>query len=140
MGQTKGADMARGIGIDLVRIGDVADRLDATECELDAMASPWAVRLFTPAELEMARARQQPAEFLAGRLAVKHAVRKAVGPLIDNEFDLRWVETLRAASGAPYVNVGAPDLHDALAAAAVDELLVSISNEGDYAAAIVLAQ
>ena len=128
--------MARGIGIDLVRIGDVADRLDATECELDAMA----VRLFTPAELEMARARQQPAEFLAGRLAVKHAVRKAVGPLIDNEFDLRWVETLRAASGAPYVNVDAPDLHDALAAAAVDELLVSISNEGDYAAAIVLAQ
>ena len=97
-------------------------------------------RLFTPTELEMAFARQQPAEFLAGRLAVKHAVRKAVGPLIDSEFDLRWVETLRAASGAPYVNVDALALRKALTAADVDELLVSISNEGDYAAAIALAQ
>ena len=132
--------MARGIGIDLVRIGDVAARLDEAVREYGTEASPWMVRLFTPAELERAFARQQPAEFLAGRLAVKHAVRKAVGPLIDGEFDLRWVETLRAASGAPYVNVEVPALREALTAADVDELLVSISNEGDYAAAIVLAQ
>ena len=88
----------------------------------------------------MAFARQQPAEFLAGRLAVKHAARKAVGPLINGEFDLRWVETLRATSGAPYVNVEIPALRKALDEAHVDELLVSISNDGGYAAAIVLAQ
>ncbi len=132
--------MTRGIGIDLVRIGDVAARLDEAAREYGTTASPWMARLFTPTELEMAFARQQPAEFLAGRLAVKHAVRKAVGPLIDSEFDLRWVETLRAASGAPYVNVDALALRKALTAADVDELLVSISNEGDYAAAIALAQ
>lgn len=132
--------MTRGIGIDLVRIDDVAASLDDSAREHDAKTSSWTVRLFTPAELEMAFSRQQPAEFLAGRLAVKHAVRKAVGPLIDGEFDLRWVETLRATSGAPYVNVDAPALREALTAASVDELLVSISNEGDYAAAIALAQ
>lgn len=132
--------MARGIGIDLVRIGDVADHLDEAACKCSAAASSWMARLFTPTELEIAFARQQPAEFLAGRLAVKRAVSKAVGPLIDGKFDLRWVETLRAASGAPYVNVNVPALREALDGAHVEELLVSISNEGDYAAAIVLAQ
>lgn len=136
--------MARGIGIDLVRIGGVADHLGNAVCTCNTAcntaASPWLTHLFTSTELEMAFARQQPAEFLAGRLAVKHAARKALGPLINGEFDLRWVETLRATSGAPYVNVEIPALRKALDEAHVDELLVSISNDGGYAAAIVLAQ
>ena len=132
--------MARGIGIDLVRIDDVADHLGKAACTCNTAASPWLTHLFTSTELEMAFARQQPAEFLAGRLAVKPAARKSVGPLIDGEFDLRWVETLRATSGAPYVNVEMPALRKALDEAHVDELLVSISNDGGYAAAIVLAQ
>ena len=77
------------------------DHLGKAACTCNTAASSWLTHLFTSTELEMAFARQQPAEFLAGRLAVKHAARKAVGPLINGEFDLRWVETLEPRPAPP---------------------------------------
>lgn len=131
--------MVKGIGIDMASISEI-DRLAGgiagkTASEQDAFVR----RTFTPAELAAALERHNPAEYLAGRFAAKEAVFKAVAPLTEEGFEMRRVETLTRPDGSPYVNVG-PELQTALDEAGVSELLVSITNEDDYAIAIVLAQ
>ncbi len=131
--------MVKGIGIDMASISEI-DRLAGgiagkTASEQDAFVR----RTFTPAELAAALERHNPAEYLAGRFAAKEAVFKAVAPLTEEGFEMRRVETLTRPDGSPYVNVG-PELQTALDEAGVSELLVSITNEDDYAIAMVLAQ
>ena len=131
--------MVKGIGIDMASISEI-DRLAGgiagkTASEQDAFVR----RTFTPAELAAALERHSPAEYLAGRFAAKEAVFKAVAPLTEGGFEMRRVETLTRPDGSPYVNAG-PELQTALDEAGVSELLVSITNEDDYAIAMVLAQ
>ncbi len=131
--------MVRGIGIDMARISEFARYTDGLaekeERELDAFLT----RGFTTGELALARGRHNPAEFLAGRFAVKEAAFKALAPLVPGGFDFRIVETLIREDGSPYVSVG-PELAAVLEQTGARELLVSITNEGDYAVAMVLAQ
>ncbi len=131
--------MVKGIGIDMASISEI-DRLAGgiagkAASEQDAFVR----RTFTPAELAAALERHNPAEYLAGRFAVKEAVFKAVAPLTKEGFEMRRVETLTRPDGSPYVNAG-PELQAALDEAGVSELLVSITNEDDYAIAMALAQ
>lgn len=70
---------------------------------------------------------------------MREAAFKTLAPLTPGGVDFRIVETLSREDVSPYVNVG-PELAEALEKAGVGELLVSITNEGGTATAVVLAQ
>lgn len=70
---------------------------------------------------------------------MREAAFKTLAPLTPGSVDFRIVETLSREDVSPYVNVG-PELAEALEKAGVGELLVSITNEGGTATAVVLAQ
>lgn len=96
-------------------------------------------RTFTEAEKEDAKTAQDLYTFYAGRFAVKEAVFKAVAHLTaEKAFDLRMVETRRLPDGRPKVTCEGR-FGEILDRAGVDDILVSISNEGEYAIAIAEA-
>ena len=131
--------MVKGIGISMVSISDV-DRLCGGVAGKTADQQNAFVRsTFTEREMACALGRRSPSRYLAGRLAAKRAAVKAMAPLATQGFDLHCVEILTKPSGAPYVEVG-PQLRDALNEVGASEMLVSITNEDDHAAAVVLVQ
>ena len=133
------ASVVKGIGIDMASISEI-DRIgEGIKGKAAAEQNAFVRRTFSERELAAALERHNPAEYLAGRFAAKEAVFKAVAPLTKEGFDLRRVETLTRADGSPYVAPG-PELSAAMEEAGVSELLVSITNEDDYAVAMVLAQ
>lgn len=108
------------IGIDVVDV----ERLRRALARSERLES----RLFTPAERAYCVARHDPVVHLAGTLAAKEAVIKALelGPLV------AWsgrIEVVRAESGAPAAYVDG-DLRCS----------VSISHDGGVAVAVALAQ
>ena len=54
-------------------------------------------------------------------------------------FDFSMVETCHRPDGSPYINVG-PELHAVLNSIGVKKLYVSMTTEGDFATAIVIAE
>jgi holo-[acyl-carrier protein] synthase len=146
--------MVVGIGVDMVDMGEfrrlcggfgnLPVRLGVSG-EKDVSREPgvpnaFVARTFSEAERAQALERADSAEFLAGRFAVKEAVFKAVSPhAYGSPFELRMVESLDDKSGAPYVVVG-EGIKPVLEAAGVTEVLVSITNEGDYVVAFALVQ
>lgn len=131
--------MVKGIGIDMASISEIDRLSEGIAGKTAAEQSAFVRRTFTAAEVACALERHNPAEYLAGRFAAKEAVFKAIAPLTAAGFEMRRVETLTRPDGSPYVNVG-PELQKAMDEAGVSEILVSITNEDDYAVAIALAQ
>ena len=128
--------MVLGVGIDMASIADFET------CTSDPASSrAFEERTFTARELAEADQRGcGRAEYLAGRFAVKEAAFKAVGRLAPADIvDLRIVETMSASDGRPVVSLD-EQIAPALAAAGVTELLASITNEGPFAMAVVVAQ
>ena len=125
--------MIRGIGIDTASINEVkgiAERLSK-----GALA-----RMFTSAELEASCKKPAYAEYLATRFAAKEAVFKAVAHLLEEKyFDLRLVETCSRDDGSPYVSIN-DSFRDILNRAGVSSLFISITTEGDFATAFVIAE
>ena len=75
--------MVKGIGIDAVVIGDIADLLAR-------MSKGVLSRIFTEGELSSAQEKADPAEYLASRFAVKEAAFKAIAPNLPAKgFDYR---------------------------------------------------
>lgn len=121
------------IGLDLVTVGRVAAAVERTP--------GFATLAYTASELaECADMRpRRRAEYLAGRLAVKEAMLKALAAGGGEPATLRDVETLRDPSGAPAVTLHGELLGRARALGAT-HLAVSITHEGGTAAAVVLVQ
>lgn len=114
------------VGIDLVRIGAIAE-------SLEHFGERFLQRIFTPAEIAYAMSSPVLATSrLAARFAAKEATRKALC------FDgISWcdIEVVRQASGACEIA-----LHgDAGVAHGLKPLALSMSHEGDYATAVVIA-
>lgn len=128
----KNTAVPAGVGIDLVRV--------STLRELDErMKGVFVKRTFTEGEKALAESRSDKWVFFAGRFAAKEAVFKATAHLLpEKTYDFRMVETLSAEDGCPYV-VCTGVLQDTLRAAGVGTLLISITNEDDYAMALVQA-
>ena len=128
--------MVQGIGIDMVDIRRIENMMKKTP------QPAFLRRAYTPAELEQAPPEERlhaRAEYLAARFAAKEAVYKAVAHLLpEKTFDFRIVETLYGENHCPYVNVN-DDLAPVLQAANVNRLHISITTEGDYASAFVVA-
>ena len=125
--------MVKGIGIDMVEIPRMK-----TIMEKNA-GGAFLRRTFTDAEREAAATMHDPAEYYATRFAAKEAVFKAVAHLTPSgRFDLRIIETLNYEDGAPYVNI-TERLKPVLEEAGVTRILISITTEGDCAAAYAIA-
>lgn len=120
------------VGIDIVRISRIAE-------SLERFGQRFLNRVFTPDEIAYATAAPaRSAERLAARFAAKEAALKAL-QLADK--GIRWteLEVRRAQSGDCELQ-----LHGAAQTAArmsgFANLALSLSHEGDYAAAVVMAQ
>lgn len=127
--------MIRGIGIDTVQISAIRQYLE------DAQLSQAYIRhTFTNAERNAANSKPNQFEYFAARFAAKEAVFKAIGHLTDGKrFDFRLVETLNASDGCPFIHI-TPQLQQVMNDAKVDFLHISITTEGDYATAYVIAE
>jgi holo-[acyl-carrier protein] synthase len=116
------------VGIDLVRVSRIAE-------SLDSFGDRFLTRVFTDGEIAYATGSPaHTAERLAARFAAKEAAIKALDL---SEVGMSWrdIEVTRAPSGRC-----ALALHGAArAAAGAVALSVSLSHEGDYATAVVLA-
>ncbi len=126
--------MIIGIGTDLCSISRVEKIMDR-----EGPDGAFFRRAFTPAEQSEAAARHDKAAFFAARFAVKEAVYKAVAPHTKSGFDLRLVESLHRENGSPYVHV-TEALEPFLIEANIKTLHLSVTTEGDYAQAFVVAE
>lgn len=120
------------VGVDLVRVSRIAE-------SLERFGERFLKRIFT--EGEVAYATAVPAEAaarLAARFAAKEATIKALG-LVDLAMSWRDIEVRRAATGACAMTL-CGGAGEAARLAGVDELAVSLSHEGDYATAVVIAR
>jgi holo-[acyl-carrier protein] synthase len=119
------------VGIDLVQVSRIAESL---RCFGDRFLR----RIFTPAEIAYAtEAPALTAERLAARFAAKEAAIKALRLATDG-IDLRLIEVERTPSGECELALhGAA--REAARALGTSELAVSLSHEGDYATAVVVA-
>lgn len=123
--------MVIGIGTDLVQISRIRRAMDT-------LAPGALARMFTAAELAVAKEKAKPEEYLATRFACKEAVFKALAPhTAKNGFDLRIVETLNHPDGSPYIHITDP-LQAVMQEAGVRQILVSITTEADLAQAFVV--
>lgn len=125
--------MVKGIGIDAVVIGDVAELLKH-------MTKGALARVFTEGELSAARGKADPAEYLASRFAVKEAAFKAIAPRLSGKsFDYRRIETRNSKDGSPYIYVS-EFLQTVLDDTEITSLFVSITTTGGMAIAFVVAE
>jgi holo-[acyl-carrier protein] synthase len=120
------------VGIDLVRVSRVEE-------SLAQFGDRFLRRVFTEGEIAYATsAPELTAERLAARMAAKEAAVKALR-MSEDGVGWRDIEVVRDPSGACELQ-----LHgraSAVAAAAgADDLSVSLSHEGDYATAVVVAR
>lgn len=120
------------VGLDLVRVQDVADAIAR-------FGDRYLARVFTPAEVAYCVGAPAPlaAQRFAARFAAKEAARKVLRP-VDAGIGWRDVEVYRASDGAPALR-----LHGAAAARAaaigLRDLAVSLTHEAEWAAAVVTA-
>ncbi|MCQ5384374.1 holo-ACP synthase [Hungatella hathewayi] len=124
--------MVKGIGVDMV------DKRTIDEMD-ENVRNAFVRRTFSKAEVEEADRACDRSEFLASRYAVKEAVFKALaGLLTEKAFDFRIVETFNRSDGSPYIYLS-EEMKDIMEKAKVQQLLVSITTEGDYTVAFVVA-
>ncbi|MFN8184085.1 MAG: holo-ACP synthase [Candidatus Nanopelagicales bacterium] len=109
------------VGTDIVRVSRFHDRGES-----------FLRRCFTPGEIDLCAGQAQR---LAGRWAAKEAVLKALGVGI-GEVPLTDIEVLRADTGAPLLSLSGAAL---IAAGDLTRWHVSLSHDGDYAVAFVVA-
>lgn len=119
------------VGLDIVQVSRVQE-------SLASFGSHFTTRFFTEGELAYSLAAEgQEAERLAARFAAKEAAIKALS-FAEAGVDWREMEVRRDADGACSLVLHGRALQLAREAG-VSQLLVSLSHDGDYAGAVVLA-
>lgn len=123
--------MIKGIGIDMTTISEIKSIM-----QTKAFVS----RTFTEEEQKNAEKSDCPEEYLATRFAAKEAVYKAIASNVKNKkFDMRIVETLNDKNGKPYINCS-KELDLILKECSISNIHISITTEGDFATAFVIAE
>ena len=119
------------VGVDLVAISEVRQAVAVH-------GDRYLQRVFTEHELTSCqRDGRTRFDSLAARFAAKEATFKALQP-VDGDLDWRDVEVRRFDNGACTVRLHGTAA-DRAADAGIDRLAVSMSHEGDMAAAVVIA-
>jgi holo-[acyl-carrier protein] synthase len=124
--------MIYGIGVDLVHIPRI-------EAVINRWGERFISRVFTEQEAELCRKRAYPASAFALRFAAKEAFSKALGLGMHRGIRWRDVEVFHYPGGKPGLKVYGKS------ATICDEksligLHVSLSDDGDYATAMVLLE
>jgi len=123
--------MILGLGTDLVSIPRVESLLLRHEGRFLA-------RVFTPAEQAECLRRARPATHLAARLAAKEATMKALGS--GWGLGVRWLDVeVRSAGGTPPSLALGGVARARADAQGIRETQVSLSHDGEYALAVVIA-
>ena len=124
--------MIAGIGVDLVHVPRIRQAIERWQ-------ERFLERVFTAEEIAYARRRRDPAEHLAARFAAKEAALKALGTGLSMGVRWREVEVRRARGEPPRLALSGRTA--ALGAArGVRVLHVSLTHDGEYALAQVLAE
>lgn len=123
--------MIRGLGTDLVAVS----RLEAI---LTRHGERFLARVFTPGEQEDCLGRARPAVHLAARLAAKEAAMKALETGWGEGVHWREIE-VRSNGRRPPVLTLEGNARRQAEARGIRRTLVSLSHDGDYAMAVVLA-
>jgi holo-[acyl-carrier protein] synthase len=120
------------VGIDLVKIAEVAE-------SLEHLGDAYAKRIFTEEEIAFCSTHPPlaPSRY-AARFAAKEATLKALR-MEDQGLDLRSIEVVRTPGGATDLALHGSAAEHAKKAGWTSSA-VSLSHEGDYAIAIVVAQ
>ncbi len=121
-------------------IGHGFDLVDTARVQrmLDAHGERFLMRCFTEGEQTYARAQKRCVEHLAGRLAVKEAVVKALGTGFTQGIGWTDIETLRGDAGQPSIALHG-QAKRVVQALGVTGWLVSISHVKSLAGASVIA-
>ncbi len=119
-----------GLGLDLVSVETIRLALVRDKSSADA----W----LTPSEMELLGERVSMPHVLAGRIAAKEAVVKAIGSGFTDEVAWQDVEIIVNAAGAPTVALSGGAL-DIARREGITRVLVSISHLDSLAAATALA-
>jgi len=119
--------MTIAIGTDIVEIARIAEAVAR-------QGSRFVQRVLTDSEFNAYQARGETAAFLAKRFAGKEAIAKALGTGIGRGVSFQDIVITNNAQGAPEVDLsgGAADV---LAARGGTQILLSLSDERDYALA-----
>ena len=121
------------VGVDLVRVADVAE-------SLTRFGDRYAARLYTPDEREYCCSEQsQTAQRYAARFAAKEATLKVLRPACDDAVAWHSIEIRRLTGGACEVHLHGEALTLARRVG-IAELSVSMSHEHEYATATVVAR
>lgn len=125
--------MTQRIGIDLVAVDDVREALSAH-------GEHYLQRIFTAQEVRDCTTSAGPSpERLAGRFAAKEAALKVLRPSARDACPLGAIEVFREDGG--WVSLRLAAEADALAAdAGIEGIALSISHEGGFATAVVIAE
>lgn len=124
--------MVFGIGIDLVQVARV-------RAELSRDGEDWKRRIFTPAEIADCDGMRRPERHYAARFAAKEAFFKALRTGVPHAGAWRQVEVRRGAEGEAQVALHA-DSSEAVRAASVSRVLLSMSHTDAWAAASVVLE
>jgi holo-[acyl-carrier protein] synthase len=119
-----------GHGVDLVD----CERIEQLLRKGDDFATGW----FTDRELAQLGARADRANVIAGRVAVKEAVAKALGCGFAGDVSWHDVEVFASDAGAPRIELSGGAL-DVARSLGVTRVLVSVSNERTFAMASAIA-
>jgi holo-[acyl-carrier protein] synthase len=124
--------MIVGTGVDLVRIERVRRLVERWQ-------DRFLERVFTPEEVRYAFGRRDPAEHLAARFAAKEATLKALGTGLSMGVRWREMEVRRARGQRPTLALSGRTA-DLGAARGIRTLHLSLTHDGEYAMAQVLAE
>lgn len=123
--------MVKGIGVDTVEIQKIVRLME--------QVPSFVTHTFSLSEQRQSLQRENRAEYLAGRFAIKEAVFKSLAQLLpEKTFDFRVVESANTLEGAPYIVI-TEDMTRVLQKADVSQLLVSVTSEAGLVTAFVIA-
>jgi holo-[acyl-carrier protein] synthase len=123
----------KGLGTDIVETARIS-----------AMAEKYAEsflrRIYTAAEIEFCKGKALPHVHFAGRWAVKEAFYKALPANIQPLSSWKSIQVLAVELGRPYIDVCDERLKDALSAAGVSSIHLSLSHERAFCVAVVVLE
>lgn len=126
------AGLVLGVGIDMVCVSELKQLADRTR-------GAFIDKTYSEAEKLDAKSAQDVSVFYAGRFAIKEAVFKAVAHLTaEQAFDFRIVEARRMEDGRAILHKN-DKMQAVLEDAGIDDVLLSLSSEGEFVIAIAEA-
>ena len=122
-----------GIGTDILFIARFRKLMSSLDAD-----DPFVKKTYSQKELEQASKRSDPVLYFASRFSGKEAVFKSLG-LGHDQGSFSQIEILNDFDGRPYVNL-CGEIKTLAGEKGVSEVLISLSNDTDYAIAFATAQ